>query len=63
VNIYVASEYGGITDHWNGAATVSGLLPGTYTLKLSISGYQDWVGEVTITAGQTTAIDATLVPV
>ena len=62
VNIYVADEFGGSTAAYSGGgATVSGLISGTYTVRLRKSGYQDWVAQVTITAGQTTTIDATLV--
>jgi hypothetical protein len=35
-----------------GSATVNGLLPGTYTIKLSGAGFRDWMGQVIIAAGK-----------
>ena len=60
VNIYVANESGGATDSWGDAATVNGLLEGTYTLKLSKTGYKDWTKQVSISAGLTTTVYAYL---
>jgi uncharacterized membrane protein YvbJ len=60
VNIFIDNEYGGGTDHWNGTATVSGLLPGTYTVRLKLEGHIDWVGEITIESGQKFVLEASL---
>ncbi|MFH1961595.1 MAG: PEGA domain-containing protein, partial [bacterium] len=37
--------------------------PGTHTIKLTLSGYQDWYGTATVTAGSDTYVYATLTPV
>ncbi len=34
--------------------------PGSYQIKLTLSGYEDWQQDVTITAGETTYVNATL---
>ena len=57
VNVYVGNEYGGKTDSYSGA-TVNGLIAGTYTLKLNLTGYKDWTKQVSITVGKTTTIYA-----
>lgn len=47
-----------------GAATpyiITAITTGTHNVKLSLSGYQDWTGTVTILAGQTTFIIPTLI--
>ena len=59
-NIYVGGEPGGTT-HGSQGSTIKGLLPGTYTVKVTESGWKDWIGQVTINAGQTTTINAKLV--
>lgn len=59
VNVYLGGEYGGATSTWNDA-TVNGLIAGTYTLKLSKPGYNEWMKNVTITGGKTTAVYAYL---
>jgi serine/threonine protein kinase len=58
-NIYIGGEPGG-TIGSSDTATVDGILPGTYTLKLTRSGYKDWTGQVTIVTGQTAVVNATL---
>ncbi len=37
--------------------------PGYHTLKLTLEGYQDWTEAVSVTAGKTVEIDATLTPI
>jgi hypothetical protein len=37
--------------------------PGNYTVRLILDGYQDWEQTVEVAAGQTTTVNATLVPV
>jgi hypothetical protein len=58
-SVYVDGEYGGSTAPTFGA-TVNGLVAGTYSLKLSLSGFKDWTKQVTITSSQTTTIYAYL---
>jgi len=41
-------------------ATLTGITPGTHTIKLTKQGYCDWFGTVTVTAGTTTLLTATL---
>jgi PEGA domain len=53
--VYVDGVYQGVTP------TVAGnLVAGPHTVILSKAGYQDWVSTVTVTAGQTTPVTATL---
>ncbi|MBN2098166.1 MAG: PEGA domain-containing protein [Dehalococcoidia bacterium] len=52
-------EFGGLGNS-SGDATVK-LPAGTYTLKLTVSGYQEWKGQITITGGGTTTVNITLV--
>ncbi len=59
-NIYVGGEPGGTTQGSQGR-TINGLLPGTYTVKITESGYKDWTEQVTISAGQTSTINAKLI--
>ena len=37
--------------------------PGSHTIKLTLEGYQDWKETVSVTAGKTVEIDATLTPI
>ena len=59
-NIYVGGEPGGSPQGSSGR-TIKGILPGTYTVKITESGFKDWTGQVTINPGQTTTINAKLV--
>ena len=43
--------------------TLDELTPGTYTVLLKLSGYQDWQTTQQVIAGQTSQISATLIPV
>jgi C1A family cysteine protease/PKD repeat protein len=43
--------------------TLSGILTGIHTIKLTRSGYTDWTGQVTVTQGKTSTITASLSPV
>jgi hypothetical protein len=56
--IYVNGEYSGVTTYSSFGSTVNGLLPGTYTLKITISGYMDWTKQVDIASGKTTKVYA-----
>ncbi len=42
--------------------TIYSIPAGSHTVKLTLSGYQDWTGTANIVAGQTASISATLVP-
>jgi hypothetical protein len=42
--------------------TLQSLTPGTYTVLLQLSGYQDWQSNAQVTNGQTTQLSATLFP-
>ena len=44
-------------------ATISTLTAGTYDYKLTLTGYDDYLNTFIITAGQTTTVSATLIPV
>ena len=59
-NVYVGGEPGG-SGAPGIADNIGGLLPGTYTVELTRSGYKDWTGQVTINTGQTTTINVTMV--
>jgi hypothetical protein len=43
--------------------TLDSVSPGTHTVLIRLSGYQDWPSQIQVTAGQTTQIAATLLPV
>jgi hypothetical protein len=42
--------------------TITGVLPGSYTVKLCLVGYSDWSETKLVTAGKTTPVHATLTP-
>ena len=52
---YVDGVYYGITP-----ALATGLMPGFHQVRLSLSGFSDWVGNVQVTGGVTTTITQTL---
>ena len=58
-NIYVGGEPGGPPQGSTGR-TIRGILPGTYTVKVTSDGWKDWTGQVTINSGQTTTVNAIL---
>ena len=43
-------------------ATITNLSPGEHDVRLTLTGYQDWTGKVTITAGQTAYLSPALTP-
>ncbi len=43
--------------------TLDSLSPGSYTLLVKLNGYQDWQATQQVTAGQTSQVSATLLPV
>jgi len=53
--VYLDGGYQGITPTF-----VGNLLAGSHTVILSRAGYQDWVSTVSVSAGQTTTVSATL---
>ena len=53
--VYVDGHYFGHTP-----TTVGNLAPGSHSVSLRLSGYQEWTGTVTINAGQTTSISPVL---
>jgi predicted RNA-binding protein (virulence factor B family) len=61
VNVYVGGEFGGLTNYYSGR-TINGLVPGTYVLKLVLSGYKEWTKQVNVVSGQTTTVYAYLEP-
>lgn len=68
-NLAVGSNPPGATVWINGISqgligtplTIGGLAAGNYTLTLKLAGYQDWSQQITVTAGQSTNINANLV--
>jgi hypothetical protein len=62
VSVFVGGEFSGTTSgSSSGSKTVYGIVPGTYTLKLTMDGYKEWTDQVTIVANQTTTTKATLI--
>jgi len=55
--VYLNNAFKGLTP-----ITLDSLAPGSYTVILKLSGYQDWQSTAQITAGQTAQISATLIP-
>jgi hypothetical protein len=53
--VYVDGIYRGIT-----STIVGNLVPGSHSVRLSLAGYQDWTGSVTISPGSTTFLSPTL---
>jgi hypothetical protein len=56
-NVYLNNEFKGLSP-----LTINSLAPGTYTVMLQLSGYQDWQTDTQVTAGQTSQLSATLLP-
>ena len=54
-NAYVDGTYFGITP-----ALATGLTAGNHEVKISLAGFQDWVGNVNVVAGATTTVTQTL---
>jgi subtilisin family serine protease/C1A family cysteine protease len=69
-SISVSSNPSGATIYLNGVgqggvvtpATLSSISAGSHAIRLTKSGYQDWNGAASVTAGQTTTVSATLTP-
>jgi len=58
-NMYIDGEPAGVPQG-AGGVTVRGLLPGTYEVVIVSDGYREWIGEVTITTGETAELTAEL---
>jgi hypothetical protein len=56
-DVYVNNAFKGLTP-----ITLDSLTPGSYTVLVKLSGYQDWQTTQQVTAGQTAQISATLIP-
>lgn len=56
--VYLNNAFKGLTP-----ITLDTLSPGSYTVLVKLSGYQDWQATQQVTAGQTAQISATLIPV
>jgi hypothetical protein len=54
-NIYVGGESGGPTSAY-GSHTITGLLPGTYSVQIVTSGWAPWTKQVKIETGKTTVL-------
>jgi hypothetical protein len=59
-SVYLNGNYQGITSQSKGPLDVTGVSPGTYTVLLKKSGYQDYTTTTQILAGQTSQVFATL---
>jgi hypothetical protein len=56
-NVYLNNAFKGLSP-----LTLENLAPGTYTVLLKLSGFQDWQASTQVTAGQTSQLSATLLP-
>jgi hypothetical protein len=54
--VYLNNAFKGLTP-----ITLDSLAPGSYTVLVKLSGYQDWQATQQVTAGQTAQISATLI--
>jgi hypothetical protein len=59
--VFLDGSYQGMT-HSGNALELTGISPGDHTLELTIENYQDYRNTISVTAGQTTIINAMLVP-
>jgi hypothetical protein len=65
--IHIASSPSGAAIELDGASTsyttnitIPDMSPGTHTIKLTLDGYQDWSTNLSVTAGETSYVHATL---
>ena len=58
VEVYLDDKRRGTTSAEEGKLVLDDLGPGSYKLRLSLAGYKDWAQGVTLTAGQSTEIQA-----
>jgi hypothetical protein len=55
--VYVDNVFRGYTP-----LTLTDISPGSHSITLSLAGYQDWLGTVQVSDGQTTTVQGTLIP-
>jgi hypothetical protein len=55
--VYVDNVFRGYTP-----LTLNDISPGSHAITLMLAGYQNWLGTVQVSAGQTTSVTGTLVP-
>lgn len=60
--VYVDETLAGATNASSGALALDGLSPGSHVLRLVAQDYADWTQTVTLTAGHSAEISATLTP-
>ena len=58
--VYLDDKPKGATSADKGKLVLEDLPAGTYELRISLSGYKDWIQSVTLTEGSTIYVDATL---
>jgi hypothetical protein len=56
-NVYLDNTYKGITP-----LTITDVSHGHHHIELTLTGYQNWFGNVEVTAGETSSVSATLTP-
>ena len=56
-NVYLDNAYKGITP-----LTITDVSHGHHHIELTLTGYQNWFGNVEVTAGETSSVSATLTP-
>jgi hypothetical protein len=57
-----AIELDGASTYYTTNVTIPDVSPGTHTIKLTLDGYQDWSTNLSVTAGETSYVHATLAP-
>ena len=60
--VYLNDEFHGATSATEGRLVLPALAPGSYRVRLSAPGHQDWTQSVTLASGQTLTLAATLRP-
>jgi hypothetical protein len=61
-HVYLEDEPKGTTSTQEGRLVLKDLAPGSYRLRLSLDGYNDWSQTVAVKAGETVSIEAQLAP-
>jgi hypothetical protein len=56
-DVYVDNVFRGYTP-----LTLTDISPGSHAITLSLTGYQNWLGNVQVSGGQTTTVQGTLIP-
>lgn len=60
VEVYLDDKRRGITSAEEGKLVLDDLAPGSHQLRLSLAGYKDWAQSVSVTAGQSSDIQAVM---